>query len=213
MGNTGTGGRAEAFRAVFVCVMIAACIAGGYTVYKLGAESGVYKYAADALRAETNDVLDDNRALERQREQYLETIEESTAGLSEDESENEQLKSYYDRITENENKTKQLDSDIEAAKAERDELAAYESSLGSVSNETAGEPRALTDGTYRCPDDIAAGRYRLTGTGMFRIVINASNRVSDSQDLGSLDGNSYTLNIENDTRLITEGDVTITPVN
>ena len=203
----------EANKIWFVSMLVVVCLAGGYFVYSQGAESGAYKYAADMLSAETDDILDDNRALERQRTQYMDSIEESTSELSDNENESEELKSYYDQITDYEQQSQQLDSDIQAAQTEIDSLSAYASSMGAVSNEASGESRALEAGTYQCPADIAAGRYRLTGTGSFRVVINALNRVSDSQNLGSLDGNSYTLNIEAETKLITEGDVTITPVN
>lgn len=203
----------EANKIWFVSMLVVVCLAGGYFVYSQGAESGVYKYAADTLDAETDDIIDDNRALERQKTHYMDSIDESTSALSDNEDESEELKSYYDQITDYEQQNQQLDSDIQAAQAEIDSLSAYASAMGAVSNEASGESRALEAGTYQCPADITAGRYRLTGTGSFRVVINASNRVSDSQNLGSLDGNSYTLNIEAETKLITEGDVTITPVN
>lgn len=196
----------------FVSMLVIVCIAGGYFVYTQGADSGAYKYAADSLKAETNKILNDNKDLEKQRTQYMQSIDENTAELAENENESKELKSYYDQINDYEQKSQQLDSDIQAAQTEKESLSEYASAMGAVSNDASGESRALAAGTYQCPADIAAGRYKLTGTGSFRVVINASNRVSESQNLSSLDGNSYTMNLEAETKLITEGDVTITPV-
>ncbi len=205
-------GKSEIFKPWFAAGLAVICAAGGYFVYGQGADSGVYRYAERLLESQTKAVVSENRELADRSEEERKTVEKEERRLAENEEQSAELSKYYDEIDDYEAKSTELASELETAKTEHETLSAYAAAVGSISNEATGEARKLEDGTYECPDDISAGRYKFTGTGMFRTVERASNKVTDSQNLKNLDGNSYTMNIESDMRIITEGDVTITPV-
>ena len=200
------------FRIWFVSILVVVSLVGGYFVYAQGERSGAYRYASETLETEVKSVRKENSEKEKQKENYLKAIQKNTEKLSQNEEQGKTIKGYYNEITDYGQKNSQLDADIQKATDEKDRLTQYNASLNEVSNAATEEPRTLTPGTYQCPTDLAAGRYRFSGTGSFRVVSNASNRVVDSQNLKNLDSNTYTMNIENEMKLITEGDITVTAV-
>lgn len=199
------------FKLWFTSILLIVCIGGGIYVYIQGKDNAVKKYALDTLKSEIKAIEDDNKELLQQKNSYLSSINKDKTEISDNENSSE-LKTYYSEIADYEAKNQQLDKDIENAKQEKESLSQYTVNLNGISNRATGESRILETGTYQCPADIAPGRYLMTGSGSFRIVSNAANRVTESQNLGSLDGNSYTLNIESETRVITDGTVVITPI-
>lgn len=199
------------FKIWFTSILVIICIGGGIYVYTQGKDNAVKKYALDALKSETKAIKDDNKELLQQKNSYLSSINKDKTEISDNENSSE-LQVYYSEIADYAAKNQQLDKDIENAKKEKESLSQYTVNLSGVSNRATGESRILDPGTYQCPADIAPGRYLMTGSGSFRIVSNAANRVTESQNLGRLDGNSYTLNIESETRVITDGTVVITPI-
>ena len=199
------------FKIWFTSILVIICIGGGIYVYTQGKDNAVKKYALDALKSETKAIEDDNKELLQQKNSYLSSINKDKTEISDNENSSE-LQVYYSEIADYAAKNQQLDKDIENAKKEKESLSQYTVNLSGVSNRATGESRILDPGTYQCTADIAPGRYLMTGSGSFRIVSNAANRVTESQNLGRLDGNSYTLNIESETRVITDGTVVITPI-
>ena len=202
----------DSFKTIFVSALAGITAASAMFVYTQGAEGGVLKHADDALTAEIKAITDENKELQTKKDGYLASIEESTAVLSQNEEENKVLEDYRNQINETKSSLSELTKSLETAKAEKDALSKYSSNIDEVSNSSTGASKKLEAGTHICPNDIVEGRYRLSGTGSFRVVISASNNITESQNLKNLDSNSYTLNLPKDSKLITDGDVTITPV-
>lgn len=203
----------ESFKLWFVSMLVIAVAGGGYFVYTQGLDYGAQKYARDALSIEIKEIEKENADLKKQKEQYISTVNESSTALSDNEEENKELDQYYSEISDYEEKISQLDKDLEMVNAENDKLSQYTSNLAGISNDVTGTAVALKDKTYQCPTDIAAGRYKVTGTGTFKVVSNVSNSIVDWGNMSSMDGNTYTFNLESNTRVTVEGELSFTPVN
>ena len=203
----------QSFNAWFATATAVICACGCVFVYGQGKDGSQLLAAQAIVNSEIKQLKDQNNSLEKQKNEYLETIDAGNALIKENEDKNSVLTSYSAEISDYESKIAELDKQLASAKAEKEALSGYAEGLSNVSNQPSGEAQKLAPGTYLCPSQLAAGRYRLSGSGMFRIV-NARNSVIESQDLSKLDGNSYTFNLDSDSRLISEGeDMTLTPMN
>lgn len=200
-------------KAVITTAVILLAAVGCVWVYKLGVEYGAQKTAQVRVNLETESIEKENDALEAQRKEYQKDIDSTQTDIEKNESENKTLDEYYKKIEDCENKISNLKSELESAKKEEAAVKGYNVDLSGISNEATGSPKEYKDKTFLCPADISAGRYKISGSGSFRIITNVNNTVTESQNLNNTDNNSYTVNIENDSKIIVEGTLTFTPVN
>ena len=196
------------FSAFLFVISVFACSG----VFKVGKSYSANQYARLAIEKETAEIEKENKALEEQCLAYTKDIEASKKAISKNEDENKELEEYYSQISE-------YEKNIDTYKRELSEVNAEARSLGKnidltdISNEASGEKVKYTDKTLICPDDIEEGRYKIEGDGFFRIINTSNNNVTESQNVKNLDGNSYTANINKNSKIIIEGTLTLTPVN
>lgn len=206
----------------------------GYFVYNKALSSGALTNADTVLQAEITTINGDIKKLEERRSNYNKSIEKNNEVKFQNEEQNKKITKLNEQIDEYKKKTDELEKQLKTAKAKQDRLAQHESGIKSISAHTMGEKIALGSGIYKCTaqateitaiapspsatgtaageGQIPPGRYKLSGTGSFRIVTVSSNTVKESQMMKNLDSNSYTLNLTDNTELITDGDVSITEI-
>ena len=216
----------DKFRTGVAAAAVIISLTVGYFVYNKALSSGVLTNADSVLQAEIAAINGDIRKLEERRDNYNKSIEKNNNIKFRNEEQNKEITKLNEQIDEYKKKTDELEKQLKTAKAKRDRLAQHESGIKSISAHTTGEPIALGSGIYKCTaqaaeitqsssaneGQIPTGRYKLSGTGSFRIVTVSSNTVKESQMLKNLDSNSYTLNLTDNTELITDGDVSIAEI-
>lgn len=200
----------KSFKLWFIPLLVVCVAAAGLWVYNQGLDYGARKYAQNILDKQTKEITDENKKLQKQKEEYEDTIENINDNFVKNFGEDSEIKKYYDEIEKYEQDIEKLDAELEQAEKEKQSLLEYGLNMSEISNDKIGEAKKLEPGTYQCPDDIAEGRYIAEGTGSFRIVSNISNNILESQDLSKLDSKTYTFNIEKETRMITDGEIIIT---
>ena len=203
----------DSFKIWFASVTAVISMIAALFVYTTGSENGALKYANDALSIEIQTITEENKDLRRQKNNYAAEIENSNTLFSENEEENAVLEGLYTQLKLCETTLSELNTELTEAKAEKAALAMYQSNIDQVSNNSTGDSIALEAKAYQIPEDISAGRYRISGLGSFRVVDIASGLNLESQNLKNLESNTYTLNLSQATKLITDGDIVITPVN
>ena len=182
-------------------------------VYTVSSQNGALKYANDTLKIEIQTIAEENKDLRRQKNNYAADIESSNILFSENAEENAVLEQLYNQLKLSQTTLSELDTKLTEAKAEKAALSMYQSNIDQVSNNATGDSIALEARAYHIPEDISAGRYRISGLGSFRVVDIASGLNLESQNLKNLESNTYTLNLPQAAKLITDGDIVITPVN
>lgn len=200
------------FKTIFTIFIIVTALCLSVWVYRIGTEYGAQSEAYEKVALETEKLEEENKHLAERCDEYESDIEQNRSGIEKSE-ENTVLDDYYEKIADCEKRISTLNEEMEAAKKDESAIKNYNVDLNGISNEEKGAPQKYKDKTLLCPSDISAGRYKISGTGSFRIVTNVNNTVTESQNLSSTDNNSYTTNIEGDSKVIVEGELSFIPVN
>lgn len=189
--------------ALVLVVSASACF-----LYRLGVDYGEYRYAYDALKEEVQSIKEENEEIKKQMPEYS---DKAGAQMSKDEKA-QTLERLDSEISGYENEIQKLGEELETVKNEKAILQEFSESMKNISNSASGSPITLSNNTYQCPSDISEGRYKVTGDGSFRVVVNSSQEIIDSQLVSQLEGNMYTFNLKSGTRITVDGTLTFTPV-
>lgn len=203
----------DSFKIWFASITAVISMILALLVYTVSSENGALKYANDTLKIEIQTIAEENKDLRRQKNNYAADIENSNILFSENAEENAVLEQLYNQLKLSQTTLSELDTKLTEAKSEKAALSMYQSNIDQVSNNATGDSIALEARAYKIPEDISTGRYRISGLGSFRVVDDASGLNLESQNLKNLESNTYTLNLSQATKLITDGDIVITPVN
>ena len=87
------------------------------------------------------------------------------------------------------------------------------SQMNSITNITPGITRTLKAGDYRCPSNIKAGTYKISGNEGNLLLYDIANSIRVSKKLETLDGNEFTLTISEGEKLKVDKTVKITSMN
>lgn len=218
----------DKFRVSVASAAVIISLTAGYFVYHKALSSGALNNADSILRTEITTINNDIKKLEERRDNYSKSIEKNNRVKFQNDEQNKEITKLNEQIDEYKKKTEELENQLKTAKAKQERLTQHESGIKNIPTHTVGEPITLGSGTYKCTSqatDIVAitpsqsaegqippGRYKLSGNGSFRIVSASSNTVTESQNLKNLDSNSYTLNLTDNTELITDGDVSVSEI-
>ncbi|MGN0163848.1 MAG: coiled-coil domain-containing protein [Candidatus Ornithomonoglobus sp.] len=159
------------------------------------------RVAADSeksrLGAETAELQKQKEELEKQIEAYDNEISKCESLLTEIQKRQDTLEDYESELEETKEKIAGLDKQIE----EKNNIL---NALSDVKEETEGESKELDEGEYKCPADIAAGRYTIEGDAKIYLY-SLANTLSKKEDLSTLDTHSFKLEITSGESLKVEG--------
>ncbi|MGN0181826.1 MAG: hypothetical protein ACI4DP_05365 [Candidatus Ornithomonoglobus sp.] len=107
------------------------------------------------------------------------------------------LEDYKSELEETKAKIAEIDKQIE----EKNNIL---NTLSDIKEETEGEAKVLEKGEYKCPADIAAGRYIIEGDAKIYLY-SIANTLSKKEDLSTLDTHSFKFEITSGESLKIEG--------
>lgn len=177
---------------IIVSVLVAAAaVSGGFFVHDYSSA----REARSAFRNELELLLKENEELDKKKDELKNSISETEQSL---ESKNEigaeaaeyesQLETLRQRL-ESANKTlAELETSIEKKKE-------YIDQADSIKKVSKGRSFTSSNKKLECPEDIAAGRYIAEGRGNF-LLYNSSNMLRISENLSTIDTNSFTFDID-----------------
>lgn len=158
-----------------------------------------------ALNAAMTELQSRKEELEKQIEDYDDDISNRESLLTEIQKRQDTLEDYESELEETQAKIDEIDSQIE----EKNKIL---STLSDIKEETEGEAKVLKEGEYKCPADIAAGRYTIEGDAKIYLY-SIANTLSKKEDLATLDTHSFKLEISSGESLKIEGGkVTLKPI-
>lgn len=153
---------------------------------------------AERLKADNRELADEIEGLEKELGQYREALDNIN-------SQNERLNDYNAQIDEQ-------SAAIDAVNAEIKERSELLASIAELPAETEGSEKKLGEGEYKCPSDIAAGRYEIKGDATVYLY-SLANTLSKKENLATLDTHSFRLEIASGEQLKVEGgSVTLTEI-
>lgn len=175
---------------VIAIFVVAASVSAGIFAHR----SSELREARLTYKNELNSLLEDNKQLEKKKnelknsltetEQDIESKNEISVEAQEYETQRERLQQELDAA----NKTlTDLDTSIQKKKE-------YIEQSGNIKNPTRGRSVTASSKTLDCPDDISKGRYIAEGRGNL-LVYNSSNKLRLSENLSTIDTNSFTFDI------------------
>lgn len=177
--------------AVILFVVIAAAVAVGFAAHSFA----VSRESAAEFKSALNSLIDENEKLEQRKEELKSNVSETEKNI---ESKNEirtEADEYADRLNE-------LKAQVDASNRTLTEMDAsikkkneYIEKADGIKRLSRGRSVSLSDKTLKCSDDIAAGRYIAEGRGNL-LIYNADNKLRISENLSSIDTNSFTFDIE-----------------
>lgn len=160
-------------------------------------ERSQYSSDIDSLKAEKDSLNSDI-------EQYDKVINENNTLISEVESLNSELEGYNSDIQNAQSRNQELQTQLT-------EKQNYINSLSELAEKTEGAEKKLSDGEYKCPADLNAGRYKAEGSGTI-LIYDIANNVTDRVNLSTLDSHTYEFDISSGQKIKSEGDVTLTSI-
>lgn len=144
---------------------------------------------------ELDTLLKENKELEAKRNELKNSVTETEQDI---ESKNE----ISIEEQEYETQLERLQQELDAANRTLTELDTsiqkkkeYIEQSGNIKSPTRGRSVTASSKTLDCPDDIAKGRYIAEGSGNL-LVYNSSNKLRISENLSTIDTNSFTFDID-----------------
>lgn len=224
----------DRFRLTFTTVTIIIALTSGYFIYNKAHSSGAITNADKLLSAEISVLNNDIKKLEERCDAHSASIEKNNSIKFQNEDESKELAALNEQIEIYTKKQEELEKQLNTAKSKKSRLSQHEDEVKKLPNYIDGETVALNSGAYVCTSQVTEitlaeasdssatsatsdakgkippGRYKISGTGSFRVVSELSNAVTESQNLKALDSNSYILNLSEHSELITDGEVSVT---
>lgn len=173
--------------AVFVA---AASVSAGIFAHRISAS----REARLTYKNELDTLLKENKELEAKRKELKNSVTETERDI---ESKNEISVEAQEYETQREKLQQELDAanktltDLDTSIQKKKE---YIEQSGNIKNPTRGRSVSASSKTLDCPDDISKGRYIAEGRGNL-LVYNSSNKLRLSENLSTLDTNSFTFDI------------------
>lgn len=177
--------------AAILFVVIAAAVAAGFVAHSFAAS----RESAAEFKSALNSLLDENEKLNQRREELKSNVSETEKNI---ENKNEiriEADEYADRLNELKaqvDASNRMLTEMEASIKKKNE---YIEKADSIKRLSRGRSVSLSDKTFKCPDDIAAGRYIAEGRGNL-LIYNTENKLRISENLTNIDTNSFTFDIE-----------------
>ncbi len=185
--------------------MLAVIISSAVFSHKLATKGK----AKREIRAEMKVFGDENERLEQKRADLKNEISDFEEKID---SKNEVAEEAEEYMTEYEN----LKSGVDEAEKTLSEMnlsierkKAYLEQSKDIKKLSEGKSVYASDKTLKCPSDIAEGRYIASGGGNL-LVYNSSDSLRISENLGSIDTNSFTFDISAGESVKAAGSVTFT---
>lgn len=191
---------------VSASIVIAGIIIGLHNNIMMG--TYVNSIVSNEMKVYKENISSLNREKERingeiaQADEFLKTNEDL---VSEVESLNDSLTSYNNDISAAKKKNENLKTQISDKKN-------YLEKLSELKTETVGDAKKLSEGEYKCPAQLDAGRYKAEGSGKIYLY-NIAHTLKENLNLATIDTHSYTFEIASGESLRVEGDVKLTNIN
>ncbi len=173
--------------AVFV---LAASVAAGYFTHGCWASFE----ARAAFKNELNDMKEENKQLEKEKRELKNSVSETERNI---ESKNEiaveaeeyqtQLDALESELGEANRMLTEMDESIRKKKE-------YIGQADKIKNQKRGRSFTAYNKTLECDDDIQSGRYIAEGSGNL-LIYNSSGTLRISENLSTIDTNSFTFDI------------------
>ena len=157
----------------------------------------IVEYEKKEIDDNIRDLKNEKKQLERKEAECDKLIKKNELLQSEIDALKKSIEDYDADIARAVKKDTELDKTIEQKQA-------YLEGLSGISPDTAGGTYKLSDGDYKCPADIPAGKYLAKGTGKLYIK-DIANRRKDKADLSTIESNTYTFEIVAGESLTAEG--------
>lgn len=174
-------------------VVVAAAVAAGFGAHTLG----ISRTANAEFKREYNELIEANEELNKRKDALRDEISAIERDIESKSEISEEAQEYADRLNE-------IKAEVERANrtlTEQDETIKkkneYIEKSDGIKILSRGRSVSLSDKTLKCPDDIAAGRYIAEGRGNL-LIYNTENKLRISEDISSIDTNSFTFDIEED---------------
>lgn len=187
-------------------------LAASLFIYTFASDIGTNRAAKAILKSELIQLKKDNIDLSKNNKNLTKKInacEDDIKKLTQTDEEFKNsiksLEDYQAKIT----KLKEEFSKINTPSILNDK---YSEKIKNASNAEIGTEKKYTDTTLEVGKDISPARYKIKGNGSFRTV-NKNNVVTESQNIGILESDSYTAILSQDTKLTIMGTLTFVEVN
>lgn len=188
-------------------------IASSLFLYNYGSSVGTQKAARLKLKNELIQVKKENIELSKDNEELTDRIEnykKDAQKLMETDSE---LKEAVKEIEDYQTKISSLNQEFAKLNTPSELNSKYASQIQNISNAQVGNPIRYSNTTLFVGEDINPGRYCVKGNGTFRVINTINNSVTESQNVGLLESDSYTAVIEENCKVVVDGNLTFVEVN
>lgn len=188
-------------------------VVASVVLYQYGSKIGTTQAAKARLRSEYIQLKKDNISLSEENqnlEQKVAAIDEKRQNLINTDAE---LKKSTELIAEYQKKNEELQNELNAINTPGELNSKYNNQINQISNAKTGDVITYSDVVLVSGKDISAGRYCISGDGSFRIIKKTNNNIVESQNVGLLESDSYTTNVDAECTIIIEGTLDFTPVD
>lgn len=176
---------------IIVSVLVAAAaVSGGFFAHDYSSA----REARSAFGKELELLLKENEDLDKKKDELKNSVTETERSI-------ESKKEIIAEAAEYENQLETLRQKLESANKTLTELETsiekkreYLEQADSIKKMSKGRSFTASDKKLECPEDIAEGRYIAEGRGNF-LIYNSSNTLRISENLSTIDTNSFTFDI------------------
>jgi len=201
------------WHSIFLCIILILAFIISVPVHRLGDAAGIKSLAKERIIAETDLKIKEYNKLEDTRDQLNKTIYNLTKAAEEIGDVNIRMKEHEETLAGLTNAIAEAQALSSVLDKQLASKQATQSQIDSMTNITPGVPRTLSAGDYRCPANIKAGTYKISGDEGNILLYDIANSIRLSKKLETLDGHEFTLTISEGEKLKVDKTVKITSMN
>ncbi len=175
---------------VVAAFVLAASVAAGYF-----AHGGWALFEARAaFKNELNDMKEENKQLEKEKRELKNSVSETERSIeskNEISAEAEEYQTQLDALEAELGEANRMLTEMDESIRKKKE---YIEQAVKIKNQKEGRSFTAADKTLKCDDDILAGRYIAEGSGNL-LIYNSSGSLRISENLSTIDTNSFTFDL------------------
>lgn len=188
-------------------------IASSLFLYNYGSNVGTQKAAKLKLKNELIQVKKENIKLSKANKELTNKIDDHKKDAQTLMEADSELKKAVKEIEDYQTKISSLKQELTNLNTPSELNSKYALQIQNVSNAQISNPVHYANTTLLVGEDIDPGRYCVKGNGNFRVINTINNNVTESQNVGLLESDSYTAIIEKNCKVIIDGALTFIEVN
>ena len=183
------------FKKLYCIILAAVTVLVSVGAYFGGRKHSLNTRAMSVLRSEISSLTNEYNAKKSQNEASQKQKKDLQKQISEKSHINKEIAQSVSELEDVKKSTEDTKNQISEKKSLVEEQEKRLSEIKQITAAAKGKRLSLREGVYRCPEEIAEGRYTVSGS--YTIVLyDSSGKAKMSENLSKLDGSTFTFDIK-----------------